>query len=186
MKRTCLQGITNTIEIQTHEFQSTIKKQIIKRVKTTYLIWIVLILFLSSCIIDYTTMTEFVIENNSNQKVKVKVQNFETVFYSSVDTVFSIDVNSKISFQYEEDGEDSKYQFPFGISSDSIMIFFNDSISTFYTKDYSSQRNPLQIENYSGDKVKEGLYRYIYEFTNQDYREAIKQSGISTNPVSFP
>jgi predicted DNA-binding protein (UPF0278 family) len=70
----------------------------------------VLALLISSCIRDYSTLTEFVVENNSDREVKAFVKNVEAEFYKSVDTVFTIAVGSKISYKYVEDGEDSVYE----------------------------------------------------------------------------
>lgn len=94
-----------------------------------------LVLTLSSCIKDYSTLTEFVIENNTEHEVKIEVSNFETHFYSSVDTIFTVNTDSKFSHNYEQDGEDAVYEYPFGVSSDSIIIHFNDTVSSIFSKD---------------------------------------------------
>jgi hypothetical protein len=147
-----------------------LKKLDMKKISIV-LIWVLL---LSSCIKDYSTLTEFVIENNLEHVVKIQVSNFETEFYSSVDTIFTIGVGSKINYNYEKDGEDAVYEYPFGASSDSIIIHFNDTVSSIFSKNKDSQYNPLKIENYSGGRIKKGLYRYTYTFTNQDFQEALK------------
>ncbi len=81
-----------------------------------------------SCIREYSTLTKFVIENKSSQLIKIKVSNFETKFYSTVDTIFSIPPNSEFQNQYENDGEDFVYPYPFGIAADSAIILVNDTV----------------------------------------------------------
>lgn len=134
----------------------------------------VLALLISSCIKDYSTLTEFVIENNSDHAVKASLTNFEAEFYKSVDTVFTIGVGSKISYSYENDGDDTVYEYPFGTSSGPIVIHFDNSVSSTFNKNNESKFNPLKLENYSGGKIKKGYYRYTYTFTNQDFEEALK------------
>ena len=142
--------------------------------KNYYVLFLFLGLSFSSCIKDYSTVTKFVIKNRSDQNIKIQVSHFETVFYATTDTIFFIEADSEINHQYEKDGKDAIYEFPFGGSSDSLIIFYNDIDSTVFTKNNSSQRNPLNIENYSGGKVKDGLYRYTYEVSKQDLQEAIE------------
>lgn len=142
--------------------------------KRISMILVVLVFFFSSCIKDYSTLTEFIIKNNSEYELKIQVSNFETEFYSTVDTTFIIGVDSQISYKYEKDGEEAVYYNPFGTSSDSIIIYFNDTITNMFNKNNPSLYNPLIMENYSGGKVKKGLYRYTYTFTNQDFQEALK------------
>lgn len=140
--------------------------------KNISIILAVLVFFFSSCIRDYSTLTEFIITNNSEYNLKMRVIRFETQFYSTVDTTFIINVGSRINYEYEDNGEDAACYYPFGITSDSITIYFNDTITKEYNKTSLSQYNPLTIENYSGGKVTKGLYRYTYTFTNEDYNTA--------------
>lgn len=122
-----------------------------------------------SCIREYSTLTKFVIENKSSQLIKIKISNFETKFYSTVDTIFSILPNSEFHNQYENDGEDFVYPYPFGIAADSAMILVNDTVFRIFSKDNPSSRNILNITNYPGGKEKKGLYKYIYKFTDEDF-----------------
>ena len=132
------------------------------------------VLLFSSCIRDYTTMTKFIIENNYEYELKIEVKRFDTEIGAQVDTIFTIGSGSKISHKYSERGEDAVSNYPFGIYSDSIIIYFNDTVSRLFSKYEESQYNPLKIENYSGGKVRKGRYTFTYTITNQDFQEALK------------
>lgn len=140
--------------------------------KVFQIIAIFLVVIVNSCVRDYSTLTEFSIENNSGQNIEIRVSNFETEFFTSVDTVFNLGIQSQVKCSYELDGEDAIYKFPFGVYADSAMIIFNDTVSVLYTKDSPSPGNLLNLDNYSGGKVKDGLYSYVYEVSEQDYLDA--------------
>ncbi|MFM2376878.1 MAG: hypothetical protein RLZZ165_1975 [Bacteroidota bacterium] len=128
---------------------------------------------MTACIREHSTLTEFVVDNHSGHELRIHVSNFETEIYSSVDTTFVLPVDSQWTHQYENDGREAVYHRPFGASSDSMTIQFNDTVYSMFDKDNPSRYNPLKIENYSGGKIKKGLYRYTYTFTQQDYLEAL-------------
>jgi hypothetical protein len=132
-----------------------------------------LALTMSACIREYSTMTEFVVDNHSGHELKIHVSNFETEFYSSVDTTFVLPIDSRWTNQYWNRGKEAVYDRPFGGSSDSMTIQFNDTVSSMFDRDNPSRYNPLKIENYSGGKISKGLYRYTYTFTPEDYLEAL-------------
>jgi hypothetical protein len=139
------------------------------------------VLLFSSCIKDYTTITKFIIENNFEYELKIKVKRFKTEIGSQVDTIFTLGSGSKINHHYEQKGEHAVYEYPFGVASDSIFIHFNDTVSSLFSKNEESQYNLLKIENYSGGKTKKGLYTYTYMITDQDFQEALKAPPVRAN-----
>lgn len=127
------------------------------------------VLLLSSCIKDYSTLTEFKISNLTNSQIKIYVPNFETRGYIFLDTTFLIQPKSSINHYYSNKGEDSPFLYPFGVAADTIVIFFNDTISNLYIKNDGKNRNPLDIENYSGGKKNNEYYLYEYSITENDF-----------------
>ena len=125
-------------------------------------------LHLVACVKDYSTLTEFVVKNESSKYVKIKVSKFETKFYSTIDTVFYINPNSELKYSYEIDGENALYPYPFGIVADSATILVNDTVCVLFTRDTQKDKNILSIDYYTGGQVKDGLYRFIYIITNED------------------
>jgi hypothetical protein len=131
---------------------------------------LIFVLLLSSCIKDSSTLTEFKISNLTNSQIKIYVPNFETRGYIFLDTIFLIQPNSSIDHYYSDKGEDSPFLYPFGVAADTVVIFFNDTISNMYVKNDSKSRNPLDIENYSGGKRNDEYYLYEYTITENDFK----------------
>ncbi len=59
-----------------------------------------ILLIMSSCIKESSTLTEFVVTNESRKDIKLKVSHFKTNYYGTVDTTFSIKANSKLEYSY--------------------------------------------------------------------------------------
>ncbi len=137
--------------------------------KTILLITVVLLV---SCV-DYQTYTEFVIKNSLEHEVKIHVPNFRTTVDLPADTIFVIASGSMIKYFYLKDGENSVYEHPFGLYSDSLEIFYNDTVSRMFYRNDESKYNLLKIENYLGEKIKKRSFEYTYEITERDFLDAL-------------
>lgn len=133
-------------------------------------IYSLLLIILCSCSIDTMTYVEFIVKNESDYEVKIK-----TFFLKngvSTDTVFNIPVGSEIKYYNGNKGKNHDIQEPFGGASKDITITFVDSVSIIYDRQNTSKFNLLRKENYLGGKVTNGLFRYIYVITNDDFEAA--------------
>lgn len=136
---------------------------------------LILLLPLISCNPDYYSTTKFIVENKSNQFIKVEIYNFMTEEEAFVDTSFNLSTGDKYEISYGGKGDES-YKYPFGYRTDSAIIRFNsDKIKLFY-KDDLQDRNILEINNFIGKKVSEENYQikyeYTYSITDEDYNNS--------------
>lgn len=129
---------------------------------------IILIALVSSCITDYSTETEYVIENKSSQNIVVYFPRFSTGNYVVTDKIINIEINSYFSYTYNNYGDDAPLLEPFNYS-DSVLIKLNDTISCFYTKEIPTTKNPLRLESYIGGKKSKGYYKFVYEIRDEDF-----------------
>lgn len=142
--------------------------------KNNYVLFLFLGLFFSSCIREYETITEFKITNLTKNQIDIFVSNFETRYYNTLDTTFSIQPESSIDFYYSNKGENAPFLHPFGIESDALIIFFNDTIGKLYAKGDGKNRNPLDIKNFINVQKDDEYYLFEYSITDEDLQEAIE------------
>jgi hypothetical protein len=134
-------------------------------------------LILASCIKEHETTTYFYIKNISNHAVEVKVFNADLQLGYSIDTLFLLEPLVEFNYFVIVKGEDSPSKFPFGVSSDSALVIFNDTTIIKHKQKLryndSSVKNILSIDSYEVDKKDDDLYKCYYSITEEDYNNAI-------------
>ena len=143
--------------------------------KTISILFICILAF--SCTgMDTESYTEFIIENNSDYKVKIE-DGSSTIYFSPIE----IDSKSKSSMEKASSGKGRDNYLPFDMRTDSIVIIFmsEPEISITYTKDNTSKFNIFMKENYSRQESHSkymSFYTYTYQITNNDFEEAKKET----------
>lgn len=126
-----------------------------------------------SCITDHITSTVFIIKNNTNNLVKIDVQIMDESSSYIKDSLLVINEFSEVENSFIKDGEDSMALSPFGLNPNTAEIIFDDTLSIFYTWDDTNPRNIIDINNYTGGKVKDGLFEFTFTITEEDYNNAV-------------
>lgn len=131
--------------------------------------FILINLFIISCEPEpMDTHLEYTIYNSSKYTVELSI--FKAKFTNSRirDTTITINSNTELNYDfYNKSG-----QYPFGMSTDSAYITFNESKRLIYKREDNQIRNILDINNWSGGKVGEYLYEFEYFITDEDYENA--------------
>ena len=150
--------------------------------KKPLFISVILVISFNSCIREYVTDTRFHVKNQSNRELSLTL--FNTDFGSFgfyKDTTLLLPNGTQITYGTNLKGEDSPDYFPFGPSTDSVYITFDDNVRIIYRQPLrfsnGGNRNILSRESYTGGKSGEknsiSYYEYFYSITEQDYLDAI-------------
>lgn len=138
----------------------------------TFIILATLVLFLNSCTKepDYIAV-HYTISNQSNHAVKINFFNHNTDLFFPNSSIFLNKIDS-LSFIRSSKGL-VENPFPY---TDSVYLFFDDTVRVVFNKISNPEHNLLNIESYSGGKVKEFEYRYWFKLTEDDYLNALKNN----------
>lgn len=139
------------------------------------LVYYFIIIVSNSCSTDYETITNYIITNNSDHKIQVNI-------YKAIqkDTIKLFSGQSK-NFEYQEKtSKNDAYPLDFiDLYADSVVVFFDDSISIIHSKNNICliEKCIADRNSYAGGKISDYKYEYEYEFTNTDYNNALTQSN---------
>mgnify|MGYP003596788745 CR=1 FL=1 len=142
------------------------------RQKKTFVMLATLVFFLHSCTKepDYTSV-HYTISNQSNHAVKIIFFNQNNDLFFPNSTLF-LDKIDSLSFIRSGKGL-VEHPFPY---TDSVYLFFDDTVRVVFNKISNPEHNLLNIESYSGGKVKELEYKYWFKLTEDDYLNAFKDN----------
>ena len=141
--------------------------------KRSFILLLIIILIINSCIKEKAVTTSFIVKNLSDYHVDLLIFGFEDNLKAKVDTIFNIPTDSQIKVCYGGTLGTSVYNFPFGIDVDSAFIVFENLRRTIYRRENISNRNILNIQSYTGGKIDDDYYEYIYSIINEDFNNAI-------------
>ena len=140
--------------------------------------YIVLLLFLISCNVETSTITEYRVKNNTTHDLTFSL--YHTDYKDSAPTVIElvtqIPADGEVSQTYGDATGSQLYRYPLGESTDSVIIIFDDSRKLVYRRsELNVHRNILHMENYA-ERVSEDdnltTYTYTYTLTEEDYKNA--------------
>jgi len=132
------------------------------------LVFVIIAMAMNSCKPEPKDLTtSFTIENTSSHHVELTIYNgyFDYVYK---DTTIQLGIDSNVHYKYINIPPDS----PFGGYEDSAVIVFDNLKQIIYRRNDSQPRSILNIENFTGGKVKSYSYDYQYGITNEDYLNA--------------
>lgn len=147
--------------------------------RISYIIVFIAIVF-TSCV-DYQTMTGFNIINNSKKVVQVNFYNTDLNMYGFYkDTTVMLIDGSQFKYTDFNKGKNSFSSLPFGASTDSVILIFNDTVKVTYRQPLrftdNNTRNILSLDSYDGGYVKKNLYEFYYTITKEDYQAALDEN----------
>ena len=134
-------------------------------------LFLLFIFSITSCIREYATLTDFYIINNSSYNIQIKAYNVDVRSIGvPTDTIIDIPINKYFLFYETKKGKNSPATFPFGISSDSIEVFVNNSLIITHLNPVrfskNTEYNIFDIHNYTGGLKDEDYYEYKYFITD--------------------
>ncbi|SHJ46418.1 hypothetical protein SAMN05444280_12036 [Tangfeifania diversioriginum] len=137
------------------------------------------LLFLISCIVETSTNTVYVVKNKTMHEVTLTLYdvNYGDSLPQVSESTVHIAVNNVFSQMYGDDTGSQLYRYPFGESTDSVIIIFDGSRKLIHRRnELNSYRNILNRENYV-ERVSEDnnltTYTYTYILTEEDYNSAV-------------
>ncbi len=128
------------------------------------------IIFIISCEPEpYDAQLNFTIHNNSKYMVELGI--FKSKFSNSPirDTSFTIGSGSELNYTfYNKSGQE-----PFGMSSDSAYITFDNIRRLIYKREDNQIKNILDVNSWKVDTVNDHTYEFEYFITDEDYENAV-------------
>ncbi len=141
--------------------------------------FIVPLIFLFSCIVETSTNTMYTIKNETVHDVNLtlyKLHYINSLLQVSESTV-GIAANDEFREIYGGDTGSQLFLYPFGESTDSVIIIFDSSRKLIHRRnELDSYRSILNRNSYI-ERVNEDnnitYYHYTYTLTEEDYNNAV-------------
>lgn len=137
------------------------------------------LLFLISCIVETSTITEYIVKNQTTHDLSLVLYHnaYEDSIPRVVESITQIPVDGESSQMHGDATGSQLYRYPLGESTDSVIIIFDDSRKLVYRRNEPDvERNILNIENYV-ERIREDnnltTYTYTYTLTEKDYSNAV-------------